>query len=99
VLDAELVRVASEGVTEAELRRAKNLTSAAFWKKFATIDGKAELLGVYEVFHGDWQKLFDAPAAFDRVSRTDVQSAAKDVLDRRRRTVGVLLPSEEGTQS
>jgi zinc protease len=99
VLDAELVKVASEGVTEAELRRAKNLTSSAFWKKFATIDGKAELLGVYEVFHGDWQKLFEAPAAFERVTRGDVQAVAKDVLDRRRRTVGVLLPLEEGAQS
>jgi zinc protease len=98
VLDAELVKVAAEGITEAELRRAKNLTSSAFWKKFATIDGKAELLGVYEVFHGDWQKLFDAPAAFERVARGDVQAVAKEVLDRRRRTVGVLLASEEAPQ-
>ncbi len=30
----------------------------AFWKKLSTIDGKAQLLGEYEIFHGDWAKLF-----------------------------------------
>src|SRR5690606_7643027 len=54
VLDAELARIAEVGVTELELRRAKNLTLAAFWKKLATIDGKAQLLGEYETFHGDF---------------------------------------------
>jgi zinc protease len=72
VLDTELANVASHGVTDAELSRAKNLTAAGFWKKFATIDGKAQLLGEYEVFHGDWAK-----------------------LDRRKRTVGVLVPTSD----
>ena len=94
VLDGELAKLAAEGVTETELRRAKNLAASSFWKKLATIDGKAQLLGEYEVFHGDWQKLFDAPAAFESVTRAQVQAAAKEILDRRRRTVGVLLPSE-----
>jgi zinc protease len=93
VLDAELARIVTEGITEAELRRAQNLTAASFWKKLATIDGKAQLLGEFEVFHGDWQKLFDAPARFETVTRTDVQAVAREILDRRRRTVGVLLPS------
>jgi zinc protease len=93
VLDAELARVVTDGITETELRRAKNLTAASFWKKLATIDGKAQLLGEFEVFHGDWRKLFDAPARFETVTRADVQAVAREILDRRRRTVGVLLPS------
>ena len=60
----------------------------------ATIDGKAQLLGEYEVFHGDWLKLFDAPAQFDRVSRAEVQAVAREILDKRRRTVGVLVPED-----
>ena len=70
--------------------RAKNLFASAFWKKLATIDGKAQLLGAYEVFEGDYQKLFDAPAAFETVTRRDVQKAAALVFQNRRRTVGVL---------
>lgn len=95
VIDAELDRVVNEGVSEAELRRAKNLVSVSFWKKLATIDGKAQLLGEYEVFHGDWAKLFDAPAQFERVTAAQVQAVARDVLCVSRRTVGVLVPESE----
>jgi zinc protease len=93
-VDAELAAIAEHGVTDAELARAKNMTAAGFWKKLATIDGKAQLLGEYEVFHGDWLKLFDAPAQVDRVTRAEVQAVAREILDKRRRTVGVLLPEE-----
>jgi zinc protease len=98
VVDAELANVVEQGVTEAELARAKNMTAAGFWKKLATLDGKAQLLGEYEVFHGDWRKLFDAPAQFDRVTRAEIQAVAREILDKRRRTVGVLVP-EEGTDA
>jgi zinc protease len=92
VIDAELARIVTEGVTEAELRRAQNLVAVSFWKKLATIDGKAQLLGEYEVFHGSWSKLFDAPAQFECVTAEQVHSVARDVLNLNRRTVGVLLP-------
>jgi zinc protease len=93
-VDSQLAGIAEHGVTDAELARAKNMTAAGFWKKLATIDGKAQLLGEYEVFHGDWLKLFDAPAQVDRVTRAEVQAVAREILDKRRRTVGVLLPEE-----
>ena len=99
VLDGELDRLVREGVSEQELRRAKNLTAAAFWKKLATIDGKAQLLGEYEVFHGDWRKLFDAPARYESVTAAQVQEVARQIFDRRRRTVGVLLADEPAEET
>jgi zinc protease len=99
LLDRELAAVAKHGVTAAELSRAKNLTAAGFWKKFSTIDGKAQLLGEYEVFHGDWSKLFDAPPRFEKVTREDVHAVAREILDQRRRTVGVLMPDAEEGES
>jgi zinc protease len=99
LLDAELADVAENGVTAAELSRAKNLNAAGFWKKLATIDGKAQLLGEYEIFHGDWAKLFDAPAQFEKVSLEDIHAVAREILDKRRRTVGVLLPTPEAEES
>ncbi|MGH8324193.1 MAG: M16 family metallopeptidase, partial [Steroidobacteraceae bacterium] len=97
LLDAQLADVARNGVTAAELSRAKNLSAAGFWKKLATIDGKAQLLGEYEVFHGDWARLFAAPAQFEKVTREDVHTLAREILDPRRRTVGILMPeAEEG---
>ncbi|MGH8140246.1 MAG: M16 family metallopeptidase [Steroidobacteraceae bacterium] len=95
VIDDELQSVAARGVTDAELVRAKNIAAAGFWKKLATLDGKAQLLGEYEVFHGDWRRLFDAPAQFDKVTRSQVQAMAREILDVRRRTTGVLIPEDE----
>jgi zinc protease len=100
-VDAELSAIVEHGVTDAELARAKNMTAAGFWKRLATIEGKAALLGEYEVFHGDWLKLFDAPAQVDRVTRGEIQAVAREVLNKHRRTVGVLVPeegAEEGEQ-
>jgi len=95
LVDEELADIVTNGVTAAELVRAKNLAASAFWKKLATIDGKAQLLGEYEIFHGSWERMFDAPARFEKVTRAEVQSVARAILDSRRRTVGVLLPEGE----
>jgi zinc protease len=92
-LDSELARVANDGLTESELERAKNMTAASFWKQLATIDGKAHLLGEYEVLHGSWAALFDAPARHAAITREELQEVARAVLDPRRRTVGELIPA------
>jgi zinc protease len=96
-LDAELSAVATEGITEAELERARNLASVGLWKKLATIDGKAQLLGESEVFHGDWAHLFAAPARIAAVSTEELRAVAAEILDERRRTLGVLIPSEDAS--
>ncbi len=89
-LDAALADVVAKGVTEAELARAKNLYASGFWKQLATINGKAALLGAYEVFEGDYRKLFDSPAVYEKVTAAEVQEAAKRVFAKNRRTVGIL---------
>jgi zinc protease len=94
-INAQLARVVAEGVTEAELRRAKNLAAADFWRGVATIDGQARLLGEYAVMHGDHRRLFTAPAAYERVTLEDVARIARTVFDPGRRTVGELQPTAE----
>ena len=91
-IDAEFAKLIKDGVTDAELARARNLTNVAYFSQLATINGKAHLLGEYEVMHGDYRKLFDLPGEIGRVTREDIRAAAKDLLDARHRTVGVLLP-------
>jgi zinc protease len=92
-LDAELARVVRDGVTDQELRRAKNIMAHDFWRGVSTIDGKARLLGEYAVMHGDWRQLFTAPEAYERVTPADVLAIARQVFDPARRTVGVLQPA------
>lgn len=92
LLDDELAKVARDGVTAAELEKARNLKASAFWRGMATINGKARALGTYEVFNGDYRKLFDAPAAYDAVTAADVQALAKSILRVQNRTTGLLKP-------
>jgi zinc protease len=89
-LDAALDEVVAKGVTDAELTRAKNQYASGFWGRIATINGKASLLGEFEVFDGDYRKLFDSPATYEKVTRADVQKAAGLIFQKNRRTVGVL---------
>jgi zinc protease len=89
-VDAALADLVSKGVTDAELTRAKNQFAASFWKQIATIDGKAALLGQFDVFEKDYRKLFDAPAQYEKVTREDVLKAGAMVFQKNHRTVGVL---------
>ncbi|MDC0710812.1 pitrilysin family protein [Stigmatella sp. ncwal1] len=94
LLDAELARLGQQGITEGELRKAKNKTVADFWRGLETHSSRAQLLGSYEVFHGDWRKLFEAPARYEQVTREQMRKLAARIFVRDHRTVGVLVPSE-----
>jgi zinc protease len=91
-LTAEIGRLLKTGVTPAELQRAKNQVAASFWRGVSTLDGRAQLLGEYAVLHGDYRKLFSAPAAYERVTAPQILAVAHDVFKPEGRTVGVLQP-------
>lgn len=99
LLDAELDRLVKEGISEAELDKARNQALASFWRSQSTISGKAHALGRYQVFHGDYRKLFAAPERFAAVSAADIQRVAAAVLRRDNRTVGSLVPSKSESES
>ena len=93
LIDEEIARIAKEGPTVGELAKARNQALAGFWRGLETISGKAQALGDYEVFHGDYRKLFDAPAQYEGITADDVRQAAATVLRAGNRTVGVLEPA------
>jgi len=90
VLDAELARIASGAIAQQELDRARNVRAASFWKKLATIDGKAQLIGEYELIHGDWRRMFEIPEGWESVSLSKLKDTAHALLESSRRTVGTL---------
>ena len=92
LLDDELAKIVRDGVSAAELDKARNLKAAAFWRSMATINGKARTLGTYEVFNGDYRKAFDAPAAYAAVTAADIQALAAKILRVQNRTTGLLKP-------
>ncbi len=93
VLYAELDRVKTEGVTERELRKAKNILRAEFHRQLKTIDGKSQALGNYEIFFGDYRQLFGAAETFGQVTRDDVIRVANRYFTENNRTVATLVPA------
>ncbi len=91
----ELERVTLEGVTDPELQKAKNNALANLYRDLKTLDGKAHALGNAEVFFGDYRTLFTRGDAFEKVTKEDVQRAAKTYFQAKNRTVATLLPEKQ----
>lgn len=97
-LITQVDKIATDGVTQQELDKAKNIKLMNFYRTMETINGKANTIGTYELFFGSYQKLFDAPKAYDKVTLADIQRVAQTYLKRANRTVGVLAANEEADQ-
>lgn len=95
----ELDKVKSTGVTDRELQKAKNALTAAFYRDLKTINGKANTLGSYEVFFGDYKKLFSAADEYAKVTNADVQRVAAKYFTEKNRTVATLIPQKEETKA
>ncbi|GLX78616.1 peptidase M16 [Thalassotalea insulae] len=91
----EINKVMTEGISEQELQKVKNTKLVDFYRQMATINGKANTIGSYEMYFGDYQKLFSAPQTYDQVTVADVQAVAKKYLRKANRTVGVLSSQED----
>jgi len=94
----ELDRIAREGGTAEELQKAKNQLAAGFYRELKTISGKANLLGRYETYFGDYRKLFTAQAELEKVTLADIKAVAARYFSELNRTVATLIP-EKGKEA
>jgi zinc protease len=88
----ELERLRNEAPSAQELRKAKNQLLADHYRQMKTIAGRANLLGVYEVYYGDYRKLFTVEQQLEAVSAADVQRVARQYLTDTNRTIATLIP-------
>ncbi|MFP5262536.1 MAG: M16 family metallopeptidase [Blastocatellia bacterium] len=88
----ELDRVKAQSVTDQEVEKAKNMLLANFYRQVRTIDGRANALGSYEVFFGDYRKLFTAAEDYNKVTKEDVRRVAQKYFTDKNRTVATLVP-------
>ena len=92
----ELEKAKGEQISDRELEKAKNARLVEFYREVRTISGRANTIGTYEVFLGDYKKLFDAAKNYSAVTKEDVQRVAKKYFGANNRTVATLLPEKEG---
>lgn len=91
----EIEKIKSEGITETELQKIKNQKLMEFYSQVETINGKSNTLGTYELYFGDYKKMFSAPESYNRVTVKDIQDVANKYFSKSNRTVGILKSNVE----
>lgn len=86
----ELEKIKTAGVTGQELEKVKNQKLMDFYSQIETINGKSNNIGTYEVFFGDYRKMFDAPKEYEKVTIEDIKRVATQYFTKSNRTVGIL---------
>jgi len=91
----EIENIKSEGVTDRELQKIKNQKLMEFYGQIETINGKSDNIGTYELFFGDYRKMFEAPDEYEKVSAEDIKRVANEYFKKSNRTVGILKANVE----
>jgi zinc protease len=99
VLFEELEKVRANEVTAAELRTAKNQLLTDLYREMKTISGRANLFGQYELYLGDYRKVFTAQQEIEAVSAADILRVAKQYFNANNRTIATLIPTKEVSAS
>ncbi|MGL3200074.1 MULTISPECIES: insulinase family protein [Curtobacterium] len=82
IVDQEFARMVSDGITDDELRRAKGQIEGALTLSLEDSDARMTRLGRSELGTGEYTDLATALERVDRVTRSDVQELAADLLTR-----------------
>ncbi len=94
VIDRELAKVADKGIDERELLRAKGLLRAHHLREMAPNSGRAHALGQHEALVGDWRSAIELANRYAAVTNADIKRVARQVFDRKQRTVVTLVPEQ-----
>ena len=70
----------------------------ALYSSLETIDGKSNTLGTYEMYFGDYKKMFSAPQSYEQLTVADIQRVAKKYFTKNNSTVGYLMLPENNTK-
>jgi zinc protease len=94
----ELDKAKKAAISDQELEKAKNIRLVEFYHQMRTINGRANTIGTYEVYFGDYHKLFEAAKNYSAVTKEDVQRVTQKYFGANNRTVATLVPDnrEEG---
>jgi zinc protease len=76
----EIQKYRTHQVTERELRKAKNQVMKDFVEGLSTIDDKAQVLAINEIYFNDYKKMFSDLEAYENVKAKELQIVAQKYL-------------------
>jgi predicted Zn-dependent peptidase len=91
---SEIDKIIKDGITPDELQKVKNQKLMEFYYTMETINGKANTIGTYDLFFGDYKKLFSAPQDFAKITAEEIQMVAAKYFTKENRTIGILMAEE-----
>lgn len=94
----EVNNIIRHGIDNRELQKVKNRKLVDFYRSMSTINGKSNSIGSYELYFGDYRKLFSAPQEYNKVTTDDIQRVAKTYLIKSNRTVGILSSQKDSLE-
>jgi zinc protease len=92
VIEEELSKVKTVGITEQEYQKALNMIRSQFYFGLQTISGKAGQMAEAEILYGSFESLFTQMDKYAAVKREQIQEATKRYLTENNKTVGKLIP-------
>jgi len=98
LIEEHIARIAGDGVSEAEVAKAKNQMLKHIVTGNLTIDSKARLLGTSAVKMGDVSRVNTRLAEIRSVTRADIQRAAKEYLKPSRSLIVIVKKNKGGSK-
>lgn len=96
-IEAEIAEIVESGVTENEVRQAKNRMLAEAVYARDSLSGGARALGAALASGLNIDDVEKWPERIDAVTPAQIQAAARALFDTNRSVTGLLLPAEEGS--
>lgn len=95
-IQAEVERIKTEDVPDAELQSVKTRVKAGLLRQLASNSGLALQLATYQTTYGDWRELFREVERIDKVTAADVKRVANATFTPQNRTVGKIESIAKG---
>ncbi len=89
-IHAEIQRLKTEDISDAELKMIKTRAKANLIRGLADNEGLATNLATYQTRYGDWRELFRSVDRIENVTKADIRRVANATFNDTNRTIGVI---------
>lgn len=97
-MDAEINRIASEGVTDAELTRAKNKAETDYAHNIEDVQSRADFLSELTTYFGDPSLINSWMDRFRQITRDEIQQLARNTFTPADRVTLLYVPQQKPAQ-